>query len=119
MGKTQPGQAVTLTLALLSLAGVPPLVGFMGKMAVFGPLVGAGYAWLAVAGVLASVVAAYYSLNLIKMMWFVEPTAETRALRVNGALGLHVGLMALVLVLLGVFPTVIQATLMTAVAVIY
>ncbi|MEL7029698.1 MAG: NADH-quinone oxidoreductase subunit NuoN, partial [Pseudomonadota bacterium] len=73
LSRTQPGVAVAMTILLFSLAGVPPTVGFLGKWYVFMAAVDAGLVWLAVAGVLASVVAAYYYLTIVKTMWFDDP----------------------------------------------
>jgi NADH-quinone oxidoreductase subunit N len=65
-----PRVAATLLVLLFSLAGVPPLVGFFAKIGVFGAAVSAGFGPLVVVGVAASVVAAFYSLWLIKLMYF-------------------------------------------------
>lgn len=74
----RPWLAATMLVLLFSLAGVPPFAGFMAKMNVFLPLVAAGYTWLAVVGVLASVVAAFYSLWLVKLMYFDPPAGKHR-----------------------------------------
>lgn len=68
-----------LTIALFSLAGIPPLAGFMAKLGVFMSAIEAGYYWLAVVGVLASVVAAGYYLRLIKVIYFDEPSSTEGA----------------------------------------
>lgn len=71
--KTNMPLAVILTLLLFSLAGVPPLAGFFGKWFVFFAAVDAGLVWLAVVGVLASAVSAFYYLRIVWFMWFDEP----------------------------------------------
>lgn len=71
--KTNPGLAVILTILFFSLAGVPPMAGFFGKLYVFLAAVEAGMVWLAVAGALMSVISAYYYLRVIWIMWFNEP----------------------------------------------
>ena len=71
----QPAMAFLLAILLFSLAGVPPLAGFFGKFQVFLAVVEAGLVPLAVIGVLASVVAAFYYLRIVKMMYF-DPPAE-------------------------------------------
>ncbi|NDJ54904.1 MAG: NADH-quinone oxidoreductase subunit N [Chloroflexi bacterium] len=71
-----PGLALAMTLALLSLSGVPPLAGFFGKFFLFSAAVDAGYVWLAVIGVLNSIVALYYYLVLIKVMWVDQAVEE-------------------------------------------
>lgn len=72
MAKTNPMLALLMTAFMFSLAGIPPLAGFWAKWFVFLPAVQAGLYWLAVIGVLASVVSAVYYLRLIKIMWFDE-----------------------------------------------
>src|SRR5690606_2060413 len=68
-----PVRATILTILLFSLAGIPPLAGFWAKWYVFLAAINAGLYALAVIGVLTSVVAAYYYLRIIKIMWFDEP----------------------------------------------
>jgi NADH-quinone oxidoreductase subunit N len=71
--KTNMPLAVILTVLLFSLAGVPPLAGFLGKWYVFLAAVQADLVWLAVIGVLASAVSAFYYLRIVWFMWFDEP----------------------------------------------
>lgn len=71
-----PLMATILTLLMFSLAGIPPLAGFWGKWYVFAAAVEAGLYPLAVIGVLASVVGAFYYLRIIKLMWFDDASAE-------------------------------------------
>jgi len=74
LSKRAPGQALALTLLMFSLMGLPPLVGFFGKMYVLNAAVQANLAWLAVAGVIASVIAAFYYLRIIYYIWFGDET---------------------------------------------
>ncbi|MBW6484622.1 MAG: NADH-quinone oxidoreductase subunit N [Syntrophobacterales bacterium] len=71
-----PVIAAAMAVFLLSLAGIPPLAGFMGKFYVLTDAIRSGYYWLAVIGVLNSVVAVYYYLRVIMYMYFKEPEAE-------------------------------------------
>ncbi|TMJ30888.1 MAG: NADH-quinone oxidoreductase subunit NuoN [Alphaproteobacteria bacterium] len=73
LARTHPGMALFLALLLFSLAGVPPLAGFFAKFYVFLAAIKAGLYALAVIGVLASVVGAYYYLMIVKTMYFDEP----------------------------------------------
>ncbi|MCB1469435.1 MAG: NADH-quinone oxidoreductase subunit NuoN [Rhizobiaceae bacterium] len=73
LSNTNPVMATILTLLMFSLAGIPPLAGFWGKWYVFMAAIDANLYALAVIGVLASVVGAYYYLRIIKIMWFDEP----------------------------------------------
>ena len=68
--RRDPVKAVCMLVLLFSLAGVPPLVGFFGKYYVLLAAVDAGLAWLAVAGVVASVIGAFYYLRIVYLMYF-------------------------------------------------
>lgn len=70
--KSEPARALSLAILMFSLAGIPPLVGFFGKFYVLQAAVDAGLIWLAVAGVVASVIGAYYYLRIIYLMYFGE-----------------------------------------------
>lgn len=74
--KVQPGFAIVMTMLLFSTAGIPPLAGFWGKFFVFKAAVSAGLVWLAVIGVVLSVIGAFYYLKLIKVMWFDDSAGE-------------------------------------------
>ena len=73
LGARNPMQAFLLTILMFSLAGIPPLAGFFGKYFVFIAAIEAKLYALAIIGVLASVVGAYYYLRIIKVMWFDAP----------------------------------------------
>ena len=73
LARTSPAMAFFLAMLLFSLAGIPPLAGFFAKFYVFLAAIKAGLFTLAVIGVLASVVGAYYYLAIIKIMYFDEP----------------------------------------------
>ena len=73
LARTKPAMAIFLAMLLFSLAGIPPLAGFFAKFYVFLAAIKAGLFALAVLGVLASVVGAYYYLVIIKIMYFDEP----------------------------------------------
>jgi NADH-quinone oxidoreductase subunit N len=70
--KREPGKALAMLVLLFSLAGVPPLVGFFGKLYVLRAAYDAGLAWLAIAGVVASVIGAFYYLRIVFYMYFGE-----------------------------------------------
>ncbi len=72
----EPVKAAALLVLLFSMAGVPPLLGFFGKLAVLWAAVEAGMAWLAVAGVIASVIGAFYYLRIVYYMYFGEEFEE-------------------------------------------
>ncbi|MGE4351107.1 MAG: NADH-quinone oxidoreductase subunit N [Bdellovibrionales bacterium] len=73
LASSQPFLTCAMAAALFSLAGVPPLAGFFGKYFVLLAAVQGGFVWLAVLGVLTSVIAAAYYLRIVKVMVFDEP----------------------------------------------
>lgn len=73
LSKTNPRAALFMLIMMFSMAGIPPFAGFYGKMFVFLAAMQAELYYLAVIGVLTSVVAAYYYLKIIKLMYFDEP----------------------------------------------
>ncbi|HVR67118.1 MAG TPA: NADH-quinone oxidoreductase subunit NuoN [Verrucomicrobiae bacterium] len=73
LAKTKPAMAAALAILMFSMAGIPPMAGFLGKLFVFRAAVNVGLYWLAVIGVVASVVSAFYYLRIIKVMYFDEP----------------------------------------------
>ncbi len=70
LSKTQPVLAYAMAALMFSMSGIPPLAGFFGKLFIFNAAVASGFYVLAVIGVLASVVAAFYYLKIIKVMFF-------------------------------------------------
>jgi len=76
LSSTNPFMALMLTILMFSLAGIPPLAGFFGKYFVFVAAIEAKLYGLAIIGVLASVVGAYYYLRIIKIMWFDQPNGS-------------------------------------------
>ncbi len=68
--RERPGMALAMTAFAVSAIGFPPFSGFWAKVFVFRAIIDAGYSWVAVVGLVSSVVAAFYYLRLIKVMWF-------------------------------------------------
>ena len=104
LASRQPLLALALTVFLLSLIGIPPTAGFVGKFYLFGAAVRSGFIWLAVIGVLNSAVAAYYYLRLIVYMYMREPEGMPTVMvpSVAGSFALVVALWGVVQ--LGVMP---------------
>ena len=73
LSQTNPGLAYTMAILMFSMSGIPPMAGFFGKLFVFQAAIDAQMYALAIYGVLTSVVAAYYYLRIIKVMFFDEP----------------------------------------------
>ncbi|WP_223423349.1 NADH-quinone oxidoreductase subunit NuoN [Tateyamaria pelophila] len=74
--KREPGKALAMLVLLFSMAGVPPMLGFFGKFYVLRAAFDGGLAWLAVAGVIASVIGAYYYLRIVFLMYFGDAAEE-------------------------------------------
>ncbi len=73
--RERPGMALAMTAFAVSAIGFPPFSGFWAKIFVFKAIIDAGYGWVAVVGLLSSVVAAFYYLRLVKVIWFDAPPA--------------------------------------------
>ena len=70
LSRAHPGRAIAMLVLLFSLAGVPPMVGFFGKLYVLRAAYDAGLVWLALAGVIASVIGAFYYIRIVFYMYF-------------------------------------------------
>ncbi|MDQ7024240.1 MAG: NADH-quinone oxidoreductase subunit N [Anaerolineae bacterium] len=104
MQRRSPWLAVTMTIGLLSLAGIPPAAGFFGKFFLFQAAVQANLAGLAIIGVLNSIVALYYYLLVIKIMWVDPGKDEDQAIKIPAPLAWTFGITTIVVLLLGVVP---------------
>lgn len=104
LGRRKPLLAACMALFMLSLAGIPPLAGFTGKLLVFSAAIGAGYTLLAVLGILTSVVAMFYYFRVINVMYFRENSPYQLPVRPNQTAGVAVAIAALGTVLFGLFP---------------
>jgi len=108
LGRRHPLTAAAFTLFLLAFAGIPLTSGFMGKYAVFSAAVANGAWVLALIGVLASAVAAFFYVRVIVLMYFSEPTGPATTVAVPGFGAMFAILLAVVVtVLLGVAPSLL------------
>jgi NADH-quinone oxidoreductase subunit N len=107
LARTHPTMAFFLAMLLFSLAGIPPLAGFFAKFYVFLAAIKAGLFALAVIGVLASVVGAYYYLLIIKIMYFDEPVQSFDSM--PGRLRFVLGVSGLLNVLFFAYPAPLLA----------
>lgn len=78
LGKRRPGLAMVMAIFMFSLTGIPPFAGFFGKYQLFKAAIGADMTWLAICGVVASVISVWFYLGLIVAMFFRESEAEGR-----------------------------------------
>ena len=102
---THPWLAALMTLFLLSLGGFPPLAGFIAKWYVFSAAVKAGYTWLAIIGVLTSVISVFFYLRVVIMMYMTSPESPAVIPPVPRIAGLALVVSALLIVYLGILPT--------------
>lgn len=103
LSKRRLGLALSMTFCLLSLAGIPPLAGFMGKLYIFSSAVQAGHWWLAVAGVVNSVVSVYYYFQIARRMFLRSPSDES-AIPVGAYVYGGVALAMAAVLVFGVYP---------------
>jgi len=88
---------------MLSLGGIPPTAGFMGKFWLFGAAIDAGYGWLAVIGVLNSAISLYYYIRIVVFMYVKKETAGSEP-TMSPALGLALGVAMVATIVLGIYP---------------
>jgi NADH-quinone oxidoreductase subunit N len=101
----RPGLATLMTIFLLSLGGFPPLAGFIAKWYVFTAAIKAGYYWLAIIGVLTSVISVFFYLRIVVMM-YMTPSAATAEIPVTPRVaGAALIVSALLVFYLGILPT--------------
>ncbi|NNG22171.1 NADH-quinone oxidoreductase subunit NuoN [Massilia sp. ML15P13] len=103
LGKRSPWFAIVMTILMFSLAGVPPMVGFMAKWAVLQAVANAGMVWLAIVAVMFSLIGAYYYLRIVKTIWF-DDAADTAAIHTATDMRVVMSLNGLAVVVLGIIP---------------
>jgi NADH-quinone oxidoreductase subunit N len=101
LSKRSPWLALTMTVALLSLGGVPPAAGFFGKFFLFQAAINSGLVWLAMIGVLNSIVALYYYLVVVKVMYVDRSEDEDKPIPVSTPYAWVLGITTVIVLLLG------------------
>lgn len=101
LGRQNPLLGAIMIISILSLVGLPPLVGFLGKIYLFGSAIQHGYVWLVVIAVLNSAVSAVYYLRIISACYFSQPNPQTHA-QIQPARRLGAALAALAALVLGI-----------------
>jgi len=101
LSRRSPYLALALLVAMLSLAGMPPLAGFMAKFLVFYAAVQSGLAWLAIIGVLNAIIGLYYYMIVLKVVYLYRSDDEATPIRVPRGSALALGLCSVGIVLMG------------------
>jgi NADH-quinone oxidoreductase subunit N len=105
LSKRSPLVAAIFSLFMLALAGIPLTSGFVGKFGVFTAAIASGATWLVIVGVVASVIAAFFYVRVIVIMYFSDPTPDTASVVVPSAFTtIALAAAATVTIVLGIFP---------------
>lgn len=104
LARTRPGLAAMMTVFMVSLAGIPGTVGFIGKFTIFTAAAEAGEIPLMLLGVMTSVVSVYYYLRLTVLMYMREPGEETHRLETHSLEGGVLVVCTFIVLFLGIFP---------------
>ncbi|HET9444942.1 MAG TPA: NADH-quinone oxidoreductase subunit NuoN [Steroidobacteraceae bacterium] len=104
LNRRSPWFAAIMMMLMFSTAGVPPFIGFWAKLAVIGAVLDVGLAWLAAVAVVLSVVAAFYYLRVVKLMYFDDPT-DGHAIEAGGTLRAVLSANGVAVLALGIFPS--------------
>ncbi len=101
LSRRSPGLALAMLVAMLSLAGMPPLAGFIAKVYVFAAAVQSGLVWLAFAGILNAIIGLYYYLIVLKVVYLYRSEEEDKPIPIPRASAVGLGLCTLAIVLIG------------------
>jgi NADH-quinone oxidoreductase subunit N len=104
LSSTHPGAAAAMLVFMLSLGGIPPTAGFMGKLWIFGAAIDAGYVWLAIIGVANSALSLYYYVRVVVFMWSADPGADAAPVRMTPSLAAVLIAAAAGTIVLGIYP---------------
>jgi len=104
LSKRSPMIAFAMLFFMLSLGGIPPTAGFMGKVWLFGAAIDAGFIWLAVIAVANSAVSLYYYLRVVVFMWMTEDEPSGSPLVIGPAMAVALGVALVGTVIFGLYP---------------
>ena len=104
LSQRQPWLAFMMLLMMFSLAGVPPLVGFMAKVGVLEALIQNHSVWLAVVAIIFAIIGAYYYIRVVKVMYF-EESKNVEKIHCSGNLTFAMSINGLAILFLGIFPS--------------
>ncbi len=104
LARTNPFVAATFILFALSLVGIPPTAGFVGKLFLFNAAIQGKFYWLAIIGILNSAISLYYYFKVVKVMYMEEPPETVLPLSFSPGLKIALGFTAFVTLFLGLYP---------------
>jgi NADH-quinone oxidoreductase subunit N len=107
VGRKAPFTSLALLLSIFSFAGVPPLAGFIAKYLVFTAAIEANLSWLAVIGILASIVQTAYLLRLVNRMYARAPQEKAIRIKEPKRLLVPIFILAVTIIILGIYPTIV------------
>ena len=105
LGYKRPLLAIAMTLFMLSMAGIPPMAGFVGKFYIFSAAMKSGYVGLAVIGVINSVISVYYYLRITVIMYMKKPTRDFSPLTISPLIVAAIVIAVVGTLQLGIFPS--------------
>ncbi len=121
LNQRDPWLALMMLLVMMSMAGIPFLVGFYAKLLVFRAIISEGLVWLAIYGVVMSVIGAFYYLRVVKTVYFDPPDEESTVPKQPKVMAMDMQVVisanGLALVALGIYPTGLMALCLAAFAV--
>lgn len=103
LNQRNPWLALIMMFVMLSMAGIPPMIGFYAKLSVLQAALAAGYLWVVVAAVMLSLIGAFYYLRIIKFMYFDEADS-THPIKFAPEVRLLISMNGLAIILFGIFP---------------
>jgi NADH-quinone oxidoreductase subunit N len=103
LNQRNPWLALIMMFLMLSMAGIPPMIGFYAKLAVLQAVLGVGYIWLTVVAVMLSLIGAFYYLRIIKLMYFDAPEID-KPISSGMDIKVLISINGLAVIMLGIFP---------------
>lgn len=114
LNQRNPWLAFMMLIIMFSMAGVPPMIGFYAKLAVFQAVLEAGYVWLVVVAVILAVIGAFYYLRIVKFMYF-DVTEDVQPVSFKPDVRILVSANGLAIILLGMFPQALMGLSLSAI----
>ncbi len=105
LNQRQPWLAFMMLLIMFSLAGIPPLVGFVAKVGILEALIEHHSIWLAVVAIIFSIIGAYYYIRVVKVMYFEDAKVDAQSTYCSGNLIFAITINGIAVLLLGIFPS--------------